>query len=135
MADGPMGIDALSIVVFDGRFDRVHYALVLASAAAATNRKATLFFTGQALRALLPEGWRRLEGDAEAREAEFASRRVATFTELLEACQALGVRFIACEMGLRALGLAAADLAVPAEIAGVVTLLAEAPRDGQLLFI
>jgi peroxiredoxin family protein len=135
MTDGPAGIGALSIVVFDGRFDRVHYALVLASAAVATNRPATLFFTGQALRALLPEGWRRLDGDAEMREADFATRRVATFAELLDACRALGVRFIACEMGLRALGLAAADLAVPAEIAGVVTLLAETPRDGQLLFV
>ncbi|MGO4726145.1 MULTISPECIES: DsrE/DsrF/DrsH-like family protein [unclassified Inquilinus] len=135
MTDGPAGIGALSIVVFDGRFDRVHYALVLASAAVATNRPATLFFTGQALRALLPEGWRRLDGDAEAREADFAARRVATFAELLDACRALGVRFIACEMGLRALGLAAADLAVPAQIAGVVTLLAETPRDSQLLFV
>jgi peroxiredoxin family protein len=135
MADGPAGIGALSIVVFDGRFDRVHYALVLASAAVATNRPALLFFTGQALRALLPEGWRRLDGDAEAREADFAARRIATFVELLDACRALGVRFIACEMGLRALGLTAADLAVPAEIAGVVTLLAESPRDGQLIFI
>lgn len=133
MADG--GIGALSIVVFDGRFDRVHYALVLASAAAATNRRATLFFTGPALRALLPEGWRRLDSEPEAQEAEFAARRVATFAELLEACQALGVRFIACEMGLRALGLAPAELAVPAEIAGVVTMLAESPRDGQMLFI
>jgi len=135
MAEAPAGIGALSIVVFDGRFDRVHYALVLASAAAATNRPATLFFTGRALRALLPEGWRRLDGDPEAQEATFAARRVATFAELLEACRALGVRFIACEMGLRALGLAAAELAVPAEVAGVVTLLAESPRDGQLLFI
>ena len=135
MADAPKGIGALSLVVFDGRFDRVHYALVLASAAAATNRPATLFFTGQALHALLPEGWRRLDGDPEAQEAAFAARRVATFAELLDACRALGVRFIACEMGLRALGLAAADLAVPAEIAGVVTLLSESPRDGQLLFI
>jgi peroxiredoxin family protein len=135
MTERPAGIGALSIVVFDGRFDRVHYALVLASAAAATNRRAMLFFTGQALRALLPEGWRRLDGDAEAREADFAARRVATFAELLDACRVLGVRFIACEMGLRALGIAAADLSVPAEIAGVVTLLAETPRDGQLLFV
>lgn len=135
MASGPAGIAGLSVVLFDGRFDRVHYALVLASAAVATNRPATLFFTGQALRALLPDGWRQLEGDPEGQEAAFAARRVATFAELLDACQALGVRFIACEMGLRALGLDTAALAVPAEIAGVVTLLAEAPRDGQLLFI
>jgi peroxiredoxin family protein len=135
MAEAPEGIGALSIVVFDGRFDRVHYALVLASAAAATNRPAILFFTGRALHALLPEGWRRLDGEPEAQETAFAERRVATFGELLDACRALGVRFIACEMGLRAAGLAAADLAVPAEIAGVVTLLSESPRDGQLLFI
>lgn len=43
------GPENLSIVLFAGGFDRVHYALVMASAAAATNRKVTLFFTGRAL--------------------------------------------------------------------------------------
>ena len=58
---------ALSIVLFAGGFDRVHYALVMASAAAATNRKVTLFFTGRALRALVHEsepgvmGWHDLD--------------------------------------------------------------------------
>ena len=59
----PEGPDKLSIIVFDGAFDRVHYALVLASAAAATNRAATLFFSGRAIHALTPQGWQRLDGD------------------------------------------------------------------------
>ncbi|HET8727256.1 MAG TPA: DsrE/DsrF/DrsH-like family protein [Alphaproteobacteria bacterium] len=134
MADG---LKALSVVVFDGGYERVHYALVMASAAAATNRPATLFFTGPALVALTPGGWRRLGGRPEARDAELAARGVATFEPLLEACRDLGVRFIACEMGLRAEGLAPADLdpRLGVEVAGVVTLLNDARADGALLFI
>ena len=35
----------LSLVVFSGSFEKVHYALVMASAALASGREATLFFT------------------------------------------------------------------------------------------
>lgn len=134
MADGP---DKLSIVVFDGRFDRVHYALVMASAAAATDRAVTLFFTGGALNALTPGGWRRLDGDAETTDGEFRDKGVADFDTLLGACREFGVRFIACEMGLRAAGLDAADLdlALQVEIAGVVTFLNDAPKTGAILFV
>ena len=134
MADGP---DKLSIIVFDGRFDRVHYALVMASAAAATSRAATLFFTGHALPALAPGGWRRLQGDPEATDAGFKKKGVADFEALLEACRDLGVRFIACEMGLRAAGLEARDLDpdLGIEIAGVVTFLGDAPKTGAMVFI
>ncbi len=134
MPDGP---DKLSIIVFDGRFDRVHYALVLASAAAATNRAATLFFTAHALPALAPGGWRRLQGDPEATNAGLKKKGVADFESLLEACRDLGVRFIACEMGLRAAGLTDKDLDsdLGIEIAGVVTFLGDAPKTGALLFI
>ncbi len=134
MADG---LDKLSIIVFDGRFDRVHYALVMASAAAATSRAATLFFTGQALPALAPGGWRRLHGDPEATDAGFRKKGVADFEALLEACRDLGVRFIACEMGLRAAGMEARDLDphLGVEIAGVVTFLGDAPKTGAMVFI
>ncbi len=129
--------DKLSIIVFDGAFERVHYALVLASAAAAIGRPVTLFFTGGALSALEPGGWVRLGGEAEARDADFAARGVATFTALLEACCDLGVRFIACEMGLRAVGIEAdaLDPALAVEIAGAVTFLTDASRTGAMLFI
>lgn len=131
------GVAGLSVVVFDGGYDRVHYALVMASAAAATDRRATLFFTGRALTALTPGGWRRLDGEPAARDAALTARGVAGFQALLDACRELGVRFIACEMGLRAEGLTAESLdpALGVEIAGVVTLLNDAGRDGTVVFI
>jgi peroxiredoxin family protein len=135
MAEGAAS-EPLGIVVFDGRFDRVHYALVMAGAAAAVGRDATLFFTGRAVRALEPEGWRGLDGEPEAAEARFAAAGVATFAALTAACRDLGVRVLACEMGLRAEGLAAEalDPAFGAEIAGMVTLL-ERARGGQIVFV
>ena len=35
----------LSLIVFSGDYDRVHYAFVIASSAAATGRRVTMFFT------------------------------------------------------------------------------------------
>ncbi len=140
--------DRLSIVVFSGDFHRVHYALVMAAAAVAANTPTTLFFTMGASRALLkPDaagrpGWQRLPvlegaGDAAAVDAEFARRGVAGFEELLAACVALGATVMVCEMGLRALGLDAADLRpdVPVRPGGVVTFLADASRHGGMLFV
>lgn len=134
MADGP---DKLSIVVFDGRFERVHYALAMASAAAATSRAVTLFFTGKALTALTPGGWCHLYGDPARANAGFRKAGVADFEALLEACRDFGVRFIACEMGLRAAGLAEADLDADLriEIAGIVTFLGDSSKSGAMLFI
>lgn len=140
------GPESLSIVLFAGGYDRVHYALVMASAAAATNRKVTLFFTGRALNALMdaPEpGWHRLDpADDGSRPSErdrfFAESGLATFEELLGACVALGVTVMVCEMGLKALGLpAGAGLRpdVPVQRCGVVTFLNESPAGGAMLFV
>jgi peroxiredoxin family protein len=141
------GPDKLSIVVFSGGFERVHYALVMASAAAAGNRKATLFFTGRALWALVAEedgapGWHRLDAAEDgakpaARDADFQARGVAAFEELLEASVALGVTVMACEMGLRAGGIEVARLRadVPVVSGGVVTFLNDASSQGGLLFV
>lgn len=142
-AEGKTSPEKLSIVVFSGAFDRVHYALVMAAAAVASNTPVTLFFTMWAGRALEKDrGWARMpvsEGDqgAAAMDAQFKARNVATFEELLEACVALGVRFMVCEMGLKALGMDPDDLRpdVPVEKGGVVTFLADASRDGAMLFI
>jgi peroxiredoxin family protein len=145
---GPRNPDpgSLNLVVFSGGFEKVHYALVMASAAAASNRKATLFFTGRALLALARAedgrpGWHRLDpaedGTAPAlRDAAFEEGGLASFEELLEACVAMGVTVMACEMGLRALGLEAAALRddVPVERGGVVTFLNGAGT-GAMLFI
>jgi peroxiredoxin family protein len=135
--------DHLSLVVFSGAFDRVHYALVMAAAAVASNTPVTLFFTMWAGRALeRDQGWTRLpvsEGGQSAAEmdAQFRSRHVATFEELLEACVALGVTFMVCEMGLKALGMDPDDLRpdVPVAKGGVVTFLADASKHGAMVFI
>lgn len=125
--------DKLSLVVFSGDFDRVHYALVMAAAAVATNKAVTLFFTMGAARALVD--WRTLPG-ADA-DAALRTRGLASFDELLDACVALGVTFMVCEMGLKALGIDPASLRadLPITAGGVVTFLADASKDGAMLFI
>ena len=138
--DGP---DQLSIVVFSGGFDRVHYALSMAAAAAASNRRATLFFTGRAVRALVAdEGWRGLDPADDGsvpkeRDAFFAARKLATFEELLAACAALGVAFMVCDMGVRAAALESAPLRrdVPTTPGGLVTFLNDASKTGAMLFV
>jgi len=134
--------DKLSIVVHSGDFERIHYALAMAAAAAAVDRPTTLFFTMAALRALAKAGadgapgWTALPGAA-ARDQEFSARGVAGFETLLEACKALGVTLMVCEMGLRASGLERADLRddLTFREGGIVTFLADASADGAMLFI
>ena len=128
----------LSLLVFDGHFARVHYALVLASAAAAVNRPVTIFFAGAAVPALTPQGWRWLAGDPANEAAEMKARGIAGFDELLEACAAMDVRFMACELALRRLGLERRDLdpALDVTVAGAVSFLGQSPPGtGSMLFI
>ena len=139
--------DKLSVVVFSGDYRKVHYALAAAAAAAAIDMPATLFFTMGACRALLaPDdqgrpGWHALAvegaGDAAALDADLRARGVAGFEELVESCAALGVRVLACEMGLRAMALEDSalrdDLAI--EVGGLVTFLTDASPGGAMLFV
>jgi len=140
--------EKLSVVVFSGDYDRVHYAMVMASAAAATDTAVTLFFTMEGTRALLtPEAehipaWATqptstgMEMGADMDET-FKDRGVADFEMLLSACVELGVRFMVCEMGLKAMGLMRGDLRpdVTFEVGGVVTFLNDAQKDGAMIFI
>ncbi len=136
----------LSLVVYSGDFDKVHYALAMASAAVAVNVPATLFFTMEAIRALGgpgggAPGWHALRaGDGRgAREVdeEFGERGVARFHELLDACRDLGARFMVCEMGLRAVGLEMADLRgdIDFQQGGLVSFLNDARAEGTMVFI
>lgn len=137
-----MTLDKLSIVVFSGEFERVHYALAMASAAAAVDRPATLLFTMGACHALAKRladgkpGWAAMTGAAQ-RDTEFAERGVATFEELFDACIGLDVKVMVCEMGLRAMNLTADDLRQDFKHheGGIVTFLNDASSDGGMLFI
>ena len=127
-ADDVMAAGApLSLVVLSGEEARIHYALALAASARAIGRPATLLFTMEAIRALVP-GYAP-EPDAVRRAQGVAEREV-----LLTSCAELGARLIVCEMGLRAIGLDRAALRVDLslEVAGIVTLLDATPPGAQL---
>ena len=129
-----MTTGGVSIIVRSDRYEDVHYALALASAAVAVNKPAVLFFTMGGLRALTgpPPGLVDWGRDALNRE-----RGVGDFETLLQACVELGVRFIVCEMGLRSLAIDRASLRadVPFTVAGIVTLLEETRPGMHLLEI
>jgi len=120
---GPLGILLLS-----GGHERAHYALVLATGAAAVGRDVTLFATNAGCR--LFDAARPLESDP--REAVLAQRGVAGIATLLAAAEELGIRRIACEAGLRAEAMAPDSLRSGVEVAGVVTFLATV-GDGQIV--
>jgi peroxiredoxin family protein len=142
--------ERLSLILLSGSFERIHYGLAMASAAAALARPVTLFATLGATRAFLAAGadgrpgWAGLAlgpdvadpglPDGLALDARNRQRGVAGFEELLQACIGLGVEIIVCEMGLRAQDLAAAALRadLPIQRAGLATLLA---RPGQLVVL
>jgi len=138
----------LSLVVFSGQFDKVHYALVMASAAAAIDTPVTLFFTMEAVRNILKPGadgaasWSSqttsmcLETGADM-DAGFKEHGVADFETLLTACRDMGVRFMVCEMGLKSMALKREDIRedLVIEMGGVVTFLNDASQDGSVMFV
>ena len=75
--------DKISLIIQSGAYDRVHYALVMASAALAVGKPVTLFFTMGGTRALTKD-WA-----DQARESAFTADGLATFEDLLNACQEL----------------------------------------------
>jgi peroxiredoxin family protein len=133
--------ERLNVMLLSGSFERAHYALAVASSAAALERPATIFVSLAATRALLATdptgrpGWAGLPVAAElagedgmdgaALDARNRARGVAGFEELLQACVGLGVEIMVCEMGLRALDLQAQALRrdVPIRAGGLATLL------------
>lgn len=136
--------DKLSVIVYAGEFDKVHYALATAAAAAAIGRAVTLFFTMDACEALgRDKAWRAMpvgqggHKDAGAMDDGFQDLGVADFETLLTSCAEMGVVFMICEMGLRARGLEGMPLRDDIAITpgGLVTFLNDASKDGAMLFI
>jgi peroxiredoxin family protein len=109
----------LGILLLSGGHERAHYALVLATGAAAIGRPVVLFATNAGCHLFLHPS----PLPADPREAVLEARGVAGIATLLAAAEELGLRRIVCEAGLRAEGLAGAPLAPGVEVAGVVTFL------------
>ncbi|MBS7810452.1 DsrE/DsrF/DrsH-like family protein [Roseococcus pinisoli] len=109
----------LGILLLSGGHERGHYALMMATAASAIGRPVTIFATNAGCRLLLKAA----PLESEEREEVLAQSGVATIAILMEAAQALGIRMIACEAGLRVESLTAEALAEGVEVAGIVTFL------------
>lgn len=124
-----MSAPTLGLLLRSGGHEAAHYALVLAAAAAAVGRDVILFATNDGCALLRADPASLL---ADPRESTLTARGVAGIAVLLPAARDLGVRLIACDAGLRATGLDAAELAADVEVAGVVTFLA-AVGAGQLM--
>ena len=119
---------ALGILLLSGSHERAHYALVLATGAAALGRDVVLFATNAGCRLFLAPC--PLLDDP--REAALAAQGVAGIGTLLAAAADLGLRRVACEAGLKAEDLHGHPLAPGVEVAGVATFLG-AVGDGQML--
>ncbi|OIQ00311.1 MAG: hypothetical protein AUK35_04110 [Zetaproteobacteria bacterium CG2_30_46_52] len=153
----------LTIVCFSGDFDKVVAAFTMATGAAATNRKVTMFFTFWGLNVLKKEQGRKFLGQGVLAKVfnflmgggnklplsrlNFAGaspglmtsmmkkHNVATLPELIEAAHALGIRMLACEMALHILELERSDLIEEVEdVVGVATFLNES-EDGHIIFV
>ncbi len=118
----------LGILLISGGHERAHYALVLATGAAAVGREVVIFATNAGCR--LFDAARPLEADP--REAAVTAQGVAGISILLAAAEELGIRRIACEAGLRSEGMEAGALQQGVEVAGVVSFLA-AIGTGQVI--
>ena len=118
----------LGVLLTRDTHEAAHYALVVATAAAALGRAVTLFATHGGCRLLLAD----TPLAADPREALLAERGVATLAVLREAARELELRLVACEAGLRAEAIDPAALLPEAEVAGIVTFL-EAVGPGQIV--
>jgi len=153
----------VTIVCFSGDFDKVVAAFTMATGAAATNRKVTMFFTFWGLNVLKKQQGRAWLGQGILAKAfnflmggrktlplsrlNFAGvspalmssmmkkHHVATLPELIEAAHALGIRLLACEMALHILELERSDLIEEVEdVVGVATFLNES-ENGHIIFV
>lgn len=119
---------SLGILLRSPGHEPAHYALVLATGAAAIGRPVVLFATNAGLALFRSDA----PLPTDPREAALASRGVAGIAVLAEAAGELGIRRMACDAGLRAEGIEPSALAEGVEVAGVVTFL-EAVGDGALV--
>lgn len=141
----------LSIILYSGDFDRIHYALAMATAAAAMDRKVTLFITMAACRAFicddegqltewktlsLSSGFRGVAASPELLDHFYAEQYIATFETLLEAVVDLSITCMVCEMGLRAMQLDRKHLdpRLHVELGGLASLFHQA-GDGTIITI
>lgn len=126
-----MSKPGLALIIHDGSYDRVHYALIMATGAAAINRDVSILFAGAATK-LLTSNARLPETDQ-----HYQDKNIAGFEELLEACHELDVTLYVCETALVAQDIDPASLRqdIPLKVGGYVGFLASLDDTTQQIFI
>lgn len=120
-----------SMIIQSDNYERVHSALVLASAALATGKTVNLFFTMSGTQILTP-GWAPID-----QEETFRKKGMATFETLIDACNKMNARFMVCEMGLLSVNLKASNLREDIKIreGSAVSFISEVSDTGAVLYI
>ncbi len=121
--------EPFGLLLLTGTHERAHYAFVLAAAAAALGRSVIMFATNEGCLALCRD-WSALDGSG--RDASLRARGLPGIGELRDAAAELGVRRIACELGLKIAAIDPANLGPGVEVAGIATFLG-AVRGGQIV--
>ncbi len=150
-----------SIIVFSGDLDKAMAAFVVATGAAASGMDVTLFFTFWGLNVIKKGGLWKGEGFmgkmfnllARGGNAIGPSRmnmlgmgrflmkrimrkkNVKLPSEMIKEARELGVKFLACEMSMRVMGVRKEDLIEVDDIVGVATYIQEASKSEITLFI
>lgn len=153
----------LSLIVFSGDFDKAIAAFTLASSAAASNYEVNMFFTFWGLNIIRKNRGRAFSGrgilamvfnflmggfkhlplsrlnflglSPILMTGMMKSKNVATLDQLFDACKALNVNFVACEMAMHILEIKKEDLIDEVkEMVGATTFLNRA-NNGMTLFI
>tara|TARA_B100000686_G_scaffold284907_1_gene308757 strand:+ start:226 stop:609 length:384 start_codon:yes stop_codon:yes gene_type:complete len=123
--------DKLSIIIQSADYERVHYALVMATSALSIGKTVTLFFTmhgTQALKVNFPD----VPDDKNYKE-----NGIATFQQLVQACTEMGAKYMVCELGLRSEKLSRQDLRKDITITegSAASFLSDASENGAILYI
>ncbi len=150
-----------SIVVFSGDLDKAMAAFVIAVGAAASGMDVTLFFTFWGLNVIKKGGLWRGEGfmgkmfNMMGRGGDaigpsrlnmlgigrwlmkriMRKKNVKLPSEMIREAKELGVKFLACEMSMRVMGVRKEDLIEVDGIVGVATYIQEASKSNITLFI
>jgi len=115
----------VAIIASNGGLFDAYKVYNIATAAAATDKEVTIFFTFEGLNLIHKQGMQALPMP-EGREAiaeGFTKANVPSIPELAAMSQELGVKFIACQMTMDVMGLTVEDFVDGIEVGGAVTFL------------
>ena len=152
-----------TFVVFSGDLDKAIASFIMANGAAAMGRPVTMFFTfwgvsilrrpekvrvkksliGKMFGFMMPRGSRKLGlsrmnfGGIGAKmiRAVMKQNGVSSLEELIESARQKGVKFVACQMSMELMGIAAEELIDGVELGGVATMLGSTEKSDLTYFI